>query len=93
MDALLERLEFPFFNPRRHRKLTSYAILLNEPAVENADEKVELPCTLATQLLPDVTVGKNIEDLVSIMGETLQACKTKLNMKSVSLHFFSVYCI
>lgn len=73
MEALYERLAFPFYSPRKHRKLNKYAILLNEPKVEVNEESKERPCSLAAELLPELLLNtKEEEDMVSIIGEILQ---------------------
>lgn len=70
MDAYFDSLDLPFTSPRNSKKLTKYAILLNEPKTDGHVRSKEKPCKLATELLPDVLI--EVEDLVKILGEVLQ---------------------
>ncbi len=73
MEDFFDQLELPFLSVRK-AKLKKYAILLNEPKVDENEDTKYKPCSLATELLPDLLEanGKEDEDLVQMIGDILQ---------------------
>lgn len=73
MEDFFDQLELPFLSVRK-TKLKKFCILLNEPKVEENEDKKYKPCSLATELLPELleAKGNDDEDLVQMIGDILQ---------------------
>ncbi|CAL8111589.1 unnamed protein product [Orchesella dallaii] len=86
MDQFFDPMDSLFHTPRKTKKLTKYAILLNEPKIDNVEIEEDIPCELAAELLP--LQAKLTEDLVQVIGEIL-ICKIKAHAETTNVPIFN----